>query len=77
MKAIKDNKIYTIKEAVEYTLAPSAYSYDGELERIKETIRLQTEMICKLVDRLTNNGLLNGELGLEELLEYGFTVEND
>lgn len=63
----------TVAEAIEDKLHPSAYSYEGTLEKLEERCKLQSEMIGKLVSLLVKNGAINAEK-LSELLGYSYVV---
>jgi hypothetical protein len=63
-----------LSEAVENKLRPSAYSYDGQLEKLQSHIDLQAQMIVKLVTLIDAKLKLSAE-DVEELLGYGYKVE--
>lgn len=73
MKVIKNNKELTLKEAVEDKLCPNAYSYDGQLEKLKCCIDLQSEMIANLVSFVETKLSLTVE-DVENLLGYGYEI---
>jgi hypothetical protein len=64
-----------VAEAVADKLTPSAYSYDGQLEKLKCHIDLQSEMIVKLVTLIEAKLKISAE-EMEELLGYGYKVED-
>lgn len=61
---------YSVEEAVEKALTPSAYSYEGALEKMQN----ENEKIRELVARLVHALNLNKEQ-LKEVLGYGWEVE--
>lgn len=67
-------KTATLSEAIADKLHPSAYSYDGQLEKLQAHIDLQSEMIVKLVVLITSKLNVSAE-EVEELLGYGYKVE--
>jgi hypothetical protein len=63
-----------VSSAVKDKLTPNAYSYEGDLERIRECVRLQSELIAQLTDDLVSNNVITLEQ-LQNMLGYGYTVE--
>lgn len=63
-----------VKEAVECSLEPSAYSYSGELERLADIGKKQSEFIANLTQMLFEDNKLSVKQ-LERLLDYGYTIE--
>lgn len=74
MKISNRDGEFTVVEAVADKLHPSAYSYDGQLEKLQANIDLQSEMIVRLVDLISNKLNIKAE-EMEELLGYGYSVE--
>lgn len=64
----------TLADAVATKLQPSAYSYDGQLEKLQAHIDLQSDMIVKLVVLITSKLNVSAE-EVEELLGYDYKVE--
>lgn len=66
----------TVEKAVDASLQPLAYSYEGQLEKFSEQIEKLQERLSKLVDYLVNSKTITTKQ-LEDLLGYGFTVEDE
>jgi len=65
-----------IQEAVRWITTPAPYSYEGQLERLEECVKLQQELIAKLIEALHGRGL--GTKRVEKLLSsYDLTLELD
>lgn len=64
----------SVNGAVKYKLEPGAYTYEGQLEKLDECIRLQAEFIAQLTESLVDNKVITLEQ-LHKMLGYGFTVE--
>lgn len=65
-----------IAEAVKWKITPSAYSYEGQLERLEEQIKLQGELIAELIEALYGRTLK--AKAVEELLSsYDLQLELD
>jgi hypothetical protein len=60
---------YSVEEAVEEAAMPSAYSYEGKLEKIEAENEKLRELVARLVHALN----LNKEQ-LKEVLGYGWEV---
>lgn len=71
----RGSKTLTVKQAVEHKLIPDSYSYNGKLEQMQEILKLQSEMIAELIERLADKNLIS-KLSLEAVLGYGFIVED-
>lgn len=67
---------FTIREAVENAATPNAYSYDGELEKMKGENEKLRELVARLVETLYGEEQYNKpEDKLAHILGYGFEVE--
>lgn len=66
----------SVEKAVDDSLQPLAYSYEGQLEKLCEQIRKLQERLSKLVDYLVDSKIITTQQ-LEDLLGYGFTVEDE
>jgi len=64
----------SIPGAVEHALTPAPYSYEGDLERTKGRIELQTRMLSRLVEALHDAGTIDDTV-LVHLLNGPYTVE--
>ena len=62
----------SVKEAVEDAATPNAYMYDGQLEGLKQEIKLLRELISRLVEQLSLN-----KDQIKAVLGYGYEVDND
>lgn len=67
----KDDKGLTVAEAIDHSLTPSAYSYEGQLERLQAQIDKLKEVLLKLVVHLGED---NKKL-VEAVIECGMEVE--
>jgi len=79
MRIIRDYpkaEFNSVEKAVDDSLQPLAYSYEGQLENLSEQIRKLQERLSKLVDYLVNSKTITTQQ-LEDLLGYGFIVEDE
>lgn len=70
MRTTKD-----ISEAVRWKLTPSAYSYEGQMERLEERLNLQERFLCDLVEKLNEDGSLTKTRLLDLVNSYDMTLE--
>ncbi len=70
-------KELTIEQAIENKLTPDAYSYDGQLEKLKVQLELQSEVIAKLMTCLYGKEAyrLSKSQQMEYILGYGYEIE--
>lgn len=68
----------SIRQAAEDKLTPSAYSYDGQLEKLNRKIELLQDMVVGLVDVAFGESAvrLSNKEKLEMLLGYNYNVED-
>lgn len=79
MKIVRDYpkaEFNSVEKAVDDSLQPLAYSYEGQLEKFSEQIEKLQECLSKLVDYLVNSKTITTQQ-LEDLLGYGFIVEDE
>ena len=79
MKIVRDYlkaEFSSVDKAVDASLQPLAYSYEGQLEKFSEQIEKLQQCLSKLVDYLVDSKTVTTQQ-LEDLLGYGFTVEDE
>ena len=79
MKIVRDYpkaEFSSVDKAVDDSLQPLAYSYEDQLEKFSEQIEKLQQCLSKLVDYLVNSKTITAQQ-LEDLLGYGFTVEDE
>lgn len=81
MKVIKQHyngcKEISIKDAVEDASTPDAYSYDGQLENLKQENEKLRELVARLIESMYNGEkiVMKTSDRLQYILGYGYEVE--
>lgn len=77
MKIIRRGKEISIEAAVEDAATPDAYSYDGQLEKIKGENEKLREIVCRFIECTygERSFRLTPDKKLEYILGFGFEVE--
>lgn len=76
MKIISGNSEFTVASAIKYAATPSAYSYEGQLEKLQGENEKLRELVTRLVESMFDETAYETKADkLQYILGYEFKVE--